>query len=69
MLFGIAGLIAGSYLYAELSEWLKKTVETWGECGKIVIPDLLRMPRLAFAYATAGLLAVGIFVLERTFPR
>ena len=69
VLFGFAGLMAGSYLYAELSEWLKKTVETWGECGKIVIPDLLRMPRLAFAYATAGLLAVGIFVLERTFPR
>ena len=69
MLFGIAGLMAGSYLYAELSGWLKQTVETWGEKGKLTIPDLLHMPRLPFAYAAAILLSVGLFFLQRIYPR
>lgn len=66
VLFGMAGLMAGSYLYAELSGWLKKTVETWGEHGKLTIADLLRLP---VAYATAVLLAVGLVFLQRAFPR
>ena len=69
VLFGMAGLMAGSYLYAELSGWLKKTVETWGEHGKLTIADLLRLPRLHVAYATAVLLAVGLVFLQRAFPR
>lgn len=69
VLFGMAGLIAGSYLYAELSGWLKKTVETWGERGKIVIPDLFKIPRLPFAYAAAILLSIGLYFLQQSFPR
>jgi hypothetical protein len=68
-LFGMAGLIAGSFLYAELFDWLKKTVETWGDKGKVTLPDLLHLPRLPFAYATAVLLAVGLLILQRIFPR
>ena len=69
VLFGIAGLIAGSYLFAELSGWLKRTVETWGDKGKVVLPDLLHAPRLPFAYAAAVLLSVGLYFLDRAFPR
>ena len=69
VLFGMAGLIAGSYLFAEMSGWLKKTVETWGEKGKLTLPDILHIPRLPFAYAAAVLLAVGLFFLQRAFPR
>lgn len=69
VLFGMAGLIAGSYLFAEMSGWLKKTVETWGEKGKLTIPDLLHLPRLPFAYAMAVLLTVGLFFLQRVYPR
>lgn len=69
VLFGIAGLIAGSYLFAELSGWLKQTVEKWGDKGKVMLPDLLHAPRLPFAYAVAVLLSVGLYFLERTFPR
>ncbi len=68
-LFGMAGLVAGCWLYAELSGWLKKTVETWGECGRMVIPDLFKIPRLPFAYVTAILLVIGLFILQRAFPR
>ena len=69
VLFGIAGLIAGSYLFAELSGWLKRTVETWGDKGKVMLPDLLHAPRLPFAIAMAVLLTAGLFFLHRAFPR
>lgn len=69
VLFGFAGLIAGSYLYAELSAWLAGTVGKWGECGKITLPDLLRAKRVPFAIATAVVLAAGLFLLERGFSR
>ena len=69
VLFGIAGLIAGSYLFAELSGWLKRTVETWGDKGKVMLPDLLHAPRLPFAIAMAVLLTAGLFFLQRAFPR
>lgn len=69
VLFGVAGLIAGSYLFAELSGWLKQTVEKWGDKGKVMLPDLLHAPRLPFAFATVVLLGAGLFFLQRIFPR
>ena len=69
VLFGITGLIAGSYLFAELSGWLKQTVEKWGDKGKVMLPDLLHAPRLPFAIAMAVLLTAGLFFLQRAFPR
>jgi uncharacterized protein len=69
VLFGMSGLIAGSYLFAELSGWLKQTVEKWGERGKVTLPDLLHVSRLPFAFAAALLLTAGLFFLQRAFPR
>ena len=36
---GVLGLMAGSYLFAESSDWLGKTVLTWGDRGKLMLPD------------------------------
>lgn len=69
VLFGMGGLMVGSYFFAEMSGRLKESVEKWGEKGKITIPDILHLPRLPFAYVTALLLAVGLFFLQRSFPR
>jgi uncharacterized protein len=69
VLFGIAGLIAGSYLYAELSSWLKQTVEKWGDRGKVMLTDLLPIPRSAFVPAFALLLTAALFALERYTAR
>jgi hypothetical protein len=69
VVFGMAGLIAGSYLYAELSGWLKKSVEKWGEKGKVTLPDLLHLPRLPFAFAVALLLSAALVLLQRGHPR
>lgn len=68
-LFGMAGLVAGSWVFAELSAWLKGTVETWGDLGKVRLPDLLPVPRGGFVVTFAVLLAGGLFALEKLFPR
>ena len=64
-LFGMAGLVAGSWVFAELSAWLKGTIEKWGDLGKVLLPDLLHVPRRAFAIGLAVALITIILVLER----
>lgn len=40
-LWGIAGMLVGAALYAESYPTMKATVLTWGDFGKITIPQLL----------------------------
>ena len=44
----VLGLMAGSYIYAELSGKLDKTVMKWGDRGKLMLPELVRMPLSSF---------------------
>ncbi|MGV3533333.1 MAG: YeeE/YedE thiosulfate transporter family protein [Chthoniobacteraceae bacterium] len=64
-LFGIVGLMAGSYLYAELSEWLERTVRTWGDRGVFTLPDLLRLSRRTVVMGMAVILCAVLVVLEK----
>lgn len=64
-LFGMAGLIAGSWIFAELSGWTKRTVERWGDHGKLSLPDLLHMPRRVVVVGLAVILTVTMMLLER----
>jgi uncharacterized protein len=64
-LFGMAGLVAGSWMFAELSGWSKRTVETWGDLGKVMLPDLLHLPRTAFMIGLAATLIAILLLLER----
>jgi uncharacterized protein len=68
-LFGMAGLVAGSWIFAELSSYLKKTVEKWGDFGKILLPDVLHIPRGVFVVVFAVALTIVLTMLERAFPR
>jgi len=68
-LFGMTGLVAGSWIFAEFSASLKKTLEKWGDFGKVLLPDLLHVPRGVFVVIFAALLTVGLFVLERVSSR
>ena len=68
-LFGMAGLVAGSWLYAELSGTLKKTVEKWGDLGKLTLAEVLHIPRGALVVIMAVLLTAALVALERFFPR
>jgi uncharacterized protein len=40
-LWGVLGMLAGAALYAEAYPFFNKTVLTWGNLGKITIPQLL----------------------------
>ena len=68
-LFGMAGLIAGSWIFAELSGWTKRTVEKWGDLGKVLLPDLLHVPRAAFVAGFAALLTLLLIALQRFADR
>jgi uncharacterized membrane protein YedE/YeeE len=39
--WGILGMLLGAAVHAEAFPWLKKTVLTWGDFGKITIPQVL----------------------------
>jgi hypothetical protein len=62
VIFSMAGLVGGSWLYAELSGGLKQTVEKWGDLGKLTLPEVLRLPRSACVVALA-LVLIGILLL------
>lgn len=66
---GVLGLMAGSYLYAEMSGLLGKTVMTWGDRGKLMLPELVRLSLATFVLVLAPLLVVVLVVLERTTVR
>lgn len=65
---GIAGLLAGSYLYAELSKNLGTNVLTWGDRGCIQLPDLIGVRTTPFLVVFAPLLGVALWVLYLYFP-
>lgn len=68
-LFVMGGMILGSYLFAEISAWAARTVEKWGDWGKVLLPDLLKVSRGSFVAGWALLLLIVLFALERFGPR
>ncbi len=68
-LFGMAGLVAGSWLYAEFSGALRKTAVNWGDLGKVTLPDLFRLPRGPFIVMLVLALTATLFLLEKLTVR
>ena len=68
-LAGVLGLMAGSYLYAESSGLLGRTVMKWGDRGKLMLPELLRVSLATFVIVFASILVVALVVLERVTDR
>lgn len=66
---GVLGLMAGSYLYAEMSGLLGKTVMKWGDRGKLMLPELVRVSVATFVLVLAPLLVVVLVLLDRTTAR
>ena len=61
--WGIAGMLAGAALYAESFPLMQQTVLTWGNFGKITIPQLLGInhwPVIA-AFVAGGILLLRWF--------
>jgi len=59
-LWGILGMLAGAELYAESFPILQTTVLTWGDFGKITLPQVLGLNQwLAMAFIVVG--SLGLF--------
>lgn len=67
-LFGIGGLVVGSYIFAEASGTIKQTIEKWGDLGKFTIDDMLKIPRGAVVFIMAILLVSFLFFVEQKWP-
>lgn len=59
-----AGLLAGSYLFAECSGFLDRTVKRWGDKGKQTLPGRFGLGEPAAVAVTAALLVMLLVVLE-----
>ena len=68
-LFGVLGLMAGSYLFAEFSGALGRTVQKWGDRGKLTLPGVLRAPRTVVVVGTAVFLTGALIALEHFTAR
>ena len=66
---GILGLMAGSYLFAEASGWLGKTVLKWGDRGKLMLPELVRIPLWKFLLIWVPVLIVVLIAVDRLTVR
>lgn len=65
---GVLGLLAGSYLYAEMSGFLDSTVLKWGSRGKIILPDMVGVSHSAFIVCFVLFVGVTLYLFERFLP-
>ncbi len=57
--FGLVGMLVGAGIYAEIYPLMKNTVLTWGDYGKITIPQVLGVNHwIVIAVFVAGTLAL-----------
>ena len=63
--WGIAGMLAGAALYAESFPVMKSTVLTWGDFGKITVPQLLGINH----WPVIGVFIVAGVLLLRWFEK
>ncbi len=64
-LFGIVGMWVGAALFATLYPWLTETVMTWGDYGKITLPDILGLN----PWIVIAVMLVGVVALFRWFEK
>ena len=60
----MAGLVAGSWLYAEMSGTLKKTIEKWGNLGKLTFYNVVPVSKGAMVVSVVVFLTGFLVALE-----
>lgn len=65
----IIGLLVGSYIFAEVSGGLKKTVMKWGDRGKVMLPELVKVSLLTFLMVWIPTLLAVLFAVDRLTVR
>ncbi|MFN2476413.1 MAG: DUF6691 family protein [Chthoniobacterales bacterium] len=64
-LFVVAGMLVGSYLYAEVSGRTKGTIEQWGNRGELTLPGLFGLPGKPFVAVFAVVIVAGLLALAK----
>ena len=64
-LWGIAGMLVGAGLFAEAYPLMKSTVLTWGNYGKITIPQLLGVNHWIVIFVFLLIVAAVFYALEK----
>jgi uncharacterized protein len=60
----LAGMMAGSYVFAEASGWLARTVDTWGDRGKLTFPGILNQKATVVVPVAAIVLLLFLAVIH-----
>lgn len=63
-LYYIGGMVAGSYLYAEVSGKISRTIQKIGNKGKLTLPEALNVQRVKFVISSAVAIIALFFILE-----
>lgn len=66
---GVAGLMLGSYLFAETSGWLGKTLLKVGDRGKLMLPEVVGLRLSTFLLIFIPLLIAGLVAIDRFTAR
>ena len=66
---GVAGLMAGSYLFAEASGWLGKTLMKVGDRGKLMLPEVVGLKLPVFLFVFVPLLIAALYAVDRFTSR
>ena len=66
---GIIGLMIGSYLFAEASGWLGKTLLKVGDRGKLMLPEVVGMKLPVFLFIFVPLLMATLYAVDRFASR
>lgn len=69
VLSGIVGLLLGSYLFAEFSGVFSRTINKWGERGKLTLPEVIHMNRTSFLLIWIPILILVLFLIDRLTDR
>jgi len=64
-LAGIIGMLVGAVLFAEAYPMLKKTIFTWGDYGKIILPQVLGVNHWLFIIIFVGCGFALFFFFDR----
>ena len=66
---GVTGLMVGSYLFAEASGWLGKTLLKVGDRGKLMLPEVVGVKLPIFLFVFVPLLMAALYAVDRFASR
>ena len=64
-LFGILGMLVGAAVFSRSYDWLMATVYTWGNYGKITLPEVMGINHWVVIAALAAVYVLILRLIER----